>query len=481
MKIKRGVVRTSTTKLTRKIDDALGEEEPCLKKLEELLEQLMERELILKEYDRDVEVETEEEDLEDEMTTAMEYMDAISVRRTRIKRALRTEEEDGQSRQSENRSGSGPPRMNTVKLPKLVIQKFSGEICEWQGFWSQYETTIYDNERLSKTDKFSYLKSFLTGTAASAVAGLALSGINYDIAIDVLKKRFGRKDLVINAHMNKLLTMTPVKRSNDVSALRKLYDDCEIQVRSLDALGVVADTYGSLLCPILLKMIPEDIALEFTRSEADNVLKAKELMDFLKLEVESRERTMNLTQKKEASQNEWRNAGTDKERTPERRTRRPNFGTMASSAAAFHTWSPNDSDCLFCGKPDHRSPDCNESTVDIRREKLRRLGRCFVCLGPRHIARNCRAHGIECAQCGRRHHKAICNQQSTQKRETTTKTEVDTAQTQCSVSPGDVMVKQSFYKLQPFGWMRQDKAKLLNFYWMGEVNVALYVQIFLKL
>ena len=170
LKIKRGVVRTSTTKLARKIDDALGEEEPCLKKLEELLEQLMERELILKEYDRDVEVETEEE--------------------------------DGQSRQSENRSGSGPPRMNTVKLPKLVIQKFSGEICEWQGFWSQYETTIYDNERLSKTDKFSYLKSFLTGTAASAVAGLALSGINYDIAIDVLKKRFGRKDLEIGrAHV----------------------------------------------------------------------------------------------------------------------------------------------------------------------------------------------------------------------------------------------------------------------------------------
>ena len=40
-------------------------------------------------------------------------------------------------------------------------------------------------------------------------------------------------------------------------------------------------------------------------------------------------------------------------------------------------------------------------------------------------------------QCGRRHHKAICNQHSTQTRETTIKTEVDTAQTHCSVSPGD--------------------------------------------
>lgn len=75
--------------------------------------------------------------------------------------------------------------------------------------------------------------------------------------------------------------------------------------------------------------------------------------------------------------------------------------------------------------------------MDIRREKLKRLGRCFVCLGPRHIARNCRAYDIECAQCGKRHYKTICNQQSTQTREVTIKPEVDTAQAQCSVSPGD--------------------------------------------
>jgi hypothetical protein len=29
-------------------------------------------------------------------------------------------------------------------------------------------------------------------------------------------------------------------------------------------------------------MIPEDIALEFTKSEADNVLKAKELIDLIR-------------------------------------------------------------------------------------------------------------------------------------------------------------------------------------------------------
>lgn len=58
--------------------------------------------------------------------------------------------------------------------------------------------------------------------------------------------------------MSKLLNLTPVKKSSDVHALRQLYDECEIQIRSLESLGVVSESYGSLLCPILLKMIPDD-------------------------------------------------------------------------------------------------------------------------------------------------------------------------------------------------------------------------------
>ena len=148
---------------------------------------------ILSEYDKDVEAETEEEDWEDEMTTALEYMDTISVRRTRLKPALRMEDEDRQSEQSEHRTGSRPPRINTVKLPKLVIQRFSGQISEWQGFWSQYETTIYDNERLSKSDKFSYLKSFLTGTAANAVSGCSLCLV----LIMTLQLIYSKNDLAV--------------------------------------------------------------------------------------------------------------------------------------------------------------------------------------------------------------------------------------------------------------------------------------------
>lgn len=64
------------------------------------------------------------------------------------------------------------------------------------------------------------------------VAGLPLTEANYDNAIQLLHNRLGRKDLVINSHMTKLLNLNPVKNASDIKALRYLYDNCEIQPHS---------------------------------------------------------------------------------------------------------------------------------------------------------------------------------------------------------------------------------------------------------
>lgn len=152
----------------------------------------------------------------------------------------------------------------TVKLPRLVIEKFNGEISQWQEFWSKYDTAIHSNDALCEKEKFTYLKSYLTGAAAKAVAGLTLTDSNYDNGIDLLKNKFGRKEIVVSAHMSKLLTLTPVKRSSDIAALRYLYYECEMQISSLESLGVHSDTYGNLLCPVLLQLIPDELALGYT-------------------------------------------------------------------------------------------------------------------------------------------------------------------------------------------------------------------------
>ena len=129
----RGAIRSSTTKLLNKIDGELTNGNPNLDVLEEYLEQLSNKERCLIDYDRDIEAETKEEDLEEEIDSTLEYMDGISARKTRIRRAMRMDGGDSSSTSSGSQMNNGQ-RVNTVKLPKLVIQKFSGEISEWLGF-----------------------------------------------------------------------------------------------------------------------------------------------------------------------------------------------------------------------------------------------------------------------------------------------------------------------------------------------------------
>ena len=63
--------------------------------------------------------------------------------------------------------------------------------------------------------------------------------------------------------------------------------------------------------------------------------------------------------------------------------------------------------CCFC-QPEHSSQDCKVVVgVEARREKLRRNGRCYICLARGHVSRNCR-RWFMCLSCKGRHHLAIC-------------------------------------------------------------------------
>ena len=45
----------------------------------------------------------------------------------------------------------------TVKLPKLDLKKFDGNILKWTEFWDTFEATIPNNIGLHTLDKFNYL------------------------------------------------------------------------------------------------------------------------------------------------------------------------------------------------------------------------------------------------------------------------------------------------------------------------------------
>ena len=114
---------------------------------------------------------------------------------------------------------------NTVKLPKLELKKFDGNILKWQEFWYAFDSTINQNERLQRVDKFNYLRSQLVGSANETIAGLDLTNNNYDIAIKPLKERYAKKQILIDTHYAQLINL-PIAMSKTLS-LRTYFDVTE--------------------------------------------------------------------------------------------------------------------------------------------------------------------------------------------------------------------------------------------------------------
>ena len=78
-----------------------------------------------------------------------------------------------------------------IKLPKLTIPLFDGDVAQWTPFWDSYDSAIHQNSSLNEVDKFNYLRSLLKGAARDTVSGLMLTAANYQEAIEILKRRFG--------------------------------------------------------------------------------------------------------------------------------------------------------------------------------------------------------------------------------------------------------------------------------------------------
>ena len=152
-------------------------------------------------------------------------------------------------------------RGSRVRLPKLTLRTFNGDVTTWMTFWDSYESAVHNGDDLSDIDKFNYLRSLLERTAYEAISGLTLTSANYHEAIAILKKRFGNKQQIISKHMDVLLNVEPVTSQYNLSGLRHMYDLMESHIRSLKSLGVASESYGSLLSPVLLNKLPSELRL----------------------------------------------------------------------------------------------------------------------------------------------------------------------------------------------------------------------------
>lgn len=257
-------------------------------------------ELSHKLQDAMIEAEVSEEELSREIENADEY--SAKYHQAKIELSHLTEKPNIATsslplQHTQPTVASAQESIRALKLPKIELKKFGGEIKDWLTFWSTFKK-IHDDPTLSKEDKFHYLlqSTVKDSRAFEVVNSFSPIGDNYDKAIQSLESRFGKKELLIEFYVRELLKL--VLNKNKSITLVMIYDKLETHLRALESLGVTTDMCAAMLFPLVESSLPEEILRTWQRAMATSSISANitvkdcltHLMSFLGKEVENEER-----------------------------------------------------------------------------------------------------------------------------------------------------------------------------------------------
>ena len=399
LKRSRTAARGWATRTCNTLQNALSDENPDLFELKELKTECEQRVIALDEAQSAFELELSETELLKDIEEASCFRDGISkVMRLAAKLLAGAEEREGGYG-----AGSGGGQ-SSLRLPRLDLPKFSGDVLEWPNFWESFQASVDNKPELTDVSKFTYLRSLLKEEAAQCISGLALTGRNYQAACDILQDRYGRPELIIFKHVQGLLVLD---KAQNIKALQKLQDELMGHVRSLDALGVTGEKYGVILTPLVLSKLPKDICLQWARESAGREGDLQWLIKFLKEEIENRVRSGVFSSLTTADKDSTSLQGDSQKKKKLHRV--PSGAALQSAppAPAPKASSPPARRCGFCSGG-HDVATCREFlNLDIsgRQNKVRVAGLCFVCLERGHGARQC----VErCAYCKSKHNILCC-------------------------------------------------------------------------
>jgi transposase InsO family protein len=287
-----------------------------------------------------------------------------------------------------------------AKLPELSLKEFDGDALHYQSFIETFNSSVHNNPSLNTIDKFSYLRSILRGTAAATISGLSLTEQNYEEALELLKARFGDKNVLVSKFVDALLQLEPVRSVEHVGRLREIYDKLESYLRNLKALGIDSAQFGPVMTPIILNKLPPEIRLEVTRKNTSEIWNFNEILKQLLIEISAREKCFMAMSSESTLDVEF-------ERERFSGSSLTTVKSQARLKPVKDVVTLNHEECLFCGQR-HRSWQCGIVTnAKARKEIIVKLKKCFICFKSGHVAKDCRSKFF-CFHCKQRHNSALC-------------------------------------------------------------------------
>ena len=283
---------------------------------------------------------------------------------------------------TKSESSTLPSEHKGVRLPKLDVPTFDGNLLNWRSFWEQFRISVHDRAHLSDSEKLVYLQQSLKGgSAKSTIEGLSRSGEYYAEAIKCLQARYDRPRLIHKAHVRMILEAPPLKEGNG-KELRRLHDSVQQHLRALKAME--CELPGSFITSVLELKLDQDTMFEWQKHshESTTVPHYSELLDFINLRAQA------------------------SESLPSSKKSNPPNKPIASFAANASDTSPN---CVLCKTDRHPLYACprfkplpHDQKINIVRSK----GICMNCLRPGHFVKQCKSLH-HCKTCQKPHHTLL--------------------------------------------------------------------------
>ena len=305
-------------------------------------------------------------------------------------------------------STSEPVETKGVKLPKLEVPTFNGNILNWQTFWEQFSIAVHERTNISDAEKLIYLRSSLKdGSAKNVIEGLSHSGTQYNEAVECLRSRYDRPRLIHQTHVKRIVEIPAIKEGSG-RELRRLYDVAQQHLRALKAMK--CDPSGHFITSLLELKLDPGTTFEWQKvsQKSSDVPHYSELLEFINLRAQASETVLSEPKPRFF---------------PKKTNQQPTRSVTSYAASA----NDSDANCVVCKTEKHPLYSCsrfkglphNDMLSTVRANNL-----CMNCLRLGHHARQCTSAN-RCRRCQRPHHTLL---------HTDTQTDKDTTPVEHTVS-----------------------------------------------
>ena len=300
---------------------------------------------------------------------------------------------------SERSMDPGNSLYGGVKLPKLEVAKFNGNIIHWRTFWEQFNISVHSRTNISDAEKLVYLKQALKeGSAKEVIEGLSRTGECYGEAVECLKERFDRPRLIHQAHVERIMD-APALKEGTGRELRRLHDTVQQNVRALKAMEL--EPSGEFVTSLLELKLDTSTMFEWQKYSQDTVTVPhySKLLEFLNLRAQASETTLSDQGRKTPRDdlNQWSRNGPVSKRIT---------SYSGNAVPKDKTFNNN---CVLCKTNKHPLYGCTkfqDLSQSSKMSVLKSNGLCINCLRPGHFVSQCKSIH-RCRTCQRPHHSLL--------------------------------------------------------------------------